>query len=121
MAGTLGALLLYLKEITKGAGLTHLRAPRLLSGRERLGLDEAAVRNLELFRTLSGDPGKATLLGQIDLTSTPMGARLMRDWLARPLVSRPAIEARHGAVDFLVGNLPTRQELAALLGQAGDL
>ena len=121
LLSVMGALLGYLKEMAKEADLSHLSEPRLLSEREALGLDEAAVRNLELFRTLSGEPSKATLLAQIDLTSTPMGARLIRDWLARPLVNRKAIEGRHEAVEFLVGDLLIRQELTKRLSEGGDL
>ncbi|MDR2455736.1 MAG: DNA mismatch repair protein MutS [Deltaproteobacteria bacterium] len=116
-----GALLGYLRETVKDGGLSHLSEPKLLSERTCLGLDEAAVRNLELFKTLSGETSKATVLAQIDMTVTAMGARLLRQWLARPLVDREAIEGRHGAVEFLSSELLARQELTGLLTQGGDL
>ncbi|MDR1545465.1 MAG: DNA mismatch repair protein MutS [Deltaproteobacteria bacterium] len=101
--------------------LGHLAEPRLLSQREFLGLDEAAVRNLELFKSLRDGGPHGTLLSLLDLTVSPMGARLLRQWLARPLMDRARIEERHQAVEELLAAPQTRQELQDLLGRSGDL
>jgi DNA mismatch repair protein MutS len=116
-----GALLTYLRELTRGADLGHLAEPRLLSDQGRLGLDEAAVRNLELFKSLRDGTGRATLLSIIDQTTTAMGARLLRDWLARPLTNASEIGARHGAVEVLASDAAARQTLTGLLAEVGDL
>jgi DNA mismatch repair protein MutS len=117
----LGALLSYVRELTRGATLNHLAPPRVLSDRAALGLDEAAVRNLELIKNSYDGSEKASLLAQIDLTVTAMGARLLRDWLLRPLVDRSKIEARHGAVEVLSSDLLTLTELKSLLSKLPDL
>jgi DNA mismatch repair protein MutS len=121
LAGAAGALFSYVKELTRGAALTHLAAPRLLSDPGFLGLDDTAVRNLELIRSSFDGSEKASLLAQIDLTVTSMGARLLRDWLLRPLRARARIESRHDAVDILSSDLLTLSSLTKLLSDLPDL
>ena len=106
--GAAGALLRYLRELQPG-GIPHLARPVL----ERLGgtmpLDEMTRRNLELVESLRGDASagrggdlSGTLLGVFDRTLTPMGARLLRQWMLAPLVERAAIERRLDAVGAFV-------------------
>jgi DNA mismatch repair protein MutS len=121
MLAAAGAALSYLRRLSGGAGLSHLAAPRLPWETGFMVLDEAATRNLELFRPARDGNARATLIAQIDLTRTPMGARLIRDWLARPLVDRAAIEARHEAVAALAGALLSRRDLEEALAGGGDL
>jgi DNA mismatch repair protein MutS len=64
-------------------------------------LDEMTRRNLELVESMRGAETSGTLLGVLDRTLTPMGARLLRQWLLAPLVNRADIDARLGAVDGL--------------------
>ncbi|MDR1677751.1 MAG: hypothetical protein LBS44_05080, partial [Deltaproteobacteria bacterium] len=116
-----GATLSYLRDLAGGAGLKHLSRPRLLWEQGFMILDEAATRNLELFKPARDGDHKATLIAQIDLTKTPMGARLIRDWLARPLIDRRTIEERLGAVETLTDELLTRQDLKEALSLGGDL
>jgi DNA mismatch repair protein MutS len=117
--GAAGALLEYLRA-TQGALPRHLRRfTRRRAGGE-LVLDAATVRNLELLRDASGDR-RAALATVLDHAVTPMGSRLLRDWLVRPLADAAAIEARLGAVAVLVdepGLLGTTREQ---LRRAGDL
>ncbi|MFN2635473.1 MAG: DNA mismatch repair protein MutS [Gemmatimonadaceae bacterium] len=102
--GAAGALLKYLEEL-QPAGMPHLARPRI----ERLGssmpLDAMTRRNLELVESLRGGEVSGTLLGVLDRTLTPMGARLMRQWLLAPLVTRKQIEARLDAVEGLIDPL----------------
>ncbi len=86
-----------------------------------LALDPPARRNLELFETLFERRRKGSLLGSIDRTLTPMGARLLRDWLAAPLLSLEGISARHDAVGEAVERRSSRQALRGLLERFGDL
>ena len=83
-----------------------------------LAIDEATRRSLELTRTLRDGRREGSLLGVIDRTVTPMGARLLADWLATPLTDVAAINARLDAVAELVARRrrsPTqlREPLAA--------
>ena len=66
-------------------------------------LDAATRRSLELTESLRHGQREGSLLAAIDLTRTPMGARMLRRWLTQPLLDRAAIEARHDAVGWLVG------------------
>ncbi|MDR0622200.1 MAG: DNA mismatch repair protein MutS, partial [Deltaproteobacteria bacterium] len=116
-----GGALTYLKGLNAGKGLRHLSEPRLLWERGFMTLDETASRNLELFKPARDGDAKATLIAQIDRTKTAMGARLLRDWLARPLIDKTAIEARLAAVESLLGDLGLRNALSEKLGRGGDL
>ncbi|MFH1277033.1 MAG: DNA mismatch repair protein MutS [Candidatus Eisenbacteria bacterium] len=115
-----GALFDYLREL----GRTDLRhVDRILPIRtaDHLVLDETTRRNLEIFRPLRERADGSTLLSVIDETATPMGGRLLRDWLIRPLVDPAAIEARLGAVDEGVRRSAWREEAREILGRFGDL
>lgn len=92
----------------------------LYDPRQHLVLDEAAVRNLELVRTLSGER-RGSLLHFVDLTRTAMGARLLRRRLLAPLMDVPSIRRRHDAVEAFVLSEPLRKALRELLQGAGDL
>jgi DNA mismatch repair protein MutS len=85
-----------------------------------LGLDEAAVRNLEIVRTLSGDR-EGSLLALIDETCTSMGARMLRRRLLSPLADVAAIRRRHDAVESLVLDPPLRRSVRESLAKISDL
>ena len=87
---------------------------------EHLVMDESAVRNLELIRTLSGER-RGSLLHLIDVTKTSMGARLLRRRLLAPLTELAAIRRRHDAVEAFVLDEPLRLNVRALLSGIGDL
>jgi DNA mismatch repair protein MutS len=100
--GAAGALLRYLREVQPG-GLPHLARPTIERPGGTMPLDEMTRRNLELVESLRGGEEVAgTLLGVLDRTQTPMGARLLRQWILAPLTSRAGIEARLDAVESLV-------------------
>ena len=86
-----------------------------------LVLDEISLRNLEILRPLRDGATGATLLSVLDRTRTPMGARLMRSWLGRPLLSTERIQARLDAVQEIADEPEIREFLAALLGRVGDV
>jgi DNA mismatch repair protein MutS len=98
--GAAGALLRYLNEL-QPAGMSHLARPKIERQEGILPLDEMTRRNLELVESMRGAETSGTLLGVLDRTLTPMGARLLRQWLLAPLVNRTDIDARLGAVDAL--------------------
>jgi len=115
-----GALVLYLKETLK-AQLGHLRAVRPFRPDQFLVLDEVTRRSLELTRTLRDGGRDGSLLSVIDRTVTPMGARLLSEWLVAPLAERPAAEARLDAVAELHADHRVRSDLRGLLDGVLDL
>lgn len=83
-------------------------------------LDEMTRRNLELVESMRGVETSGTLLRVLDRTLTPMGARLLRQWLLAPLVERTAIEARLGAVGAL-GDTLVRDAMREALDGVRDI
>ncbi len=115
-----GALVQYLQETFK-SDLKHLRAVRPYRQADHLLLDEVTRRSLELTRTLRDGSRDGSLLSALDRTVTPMGARLLHDWLIAPLADRPAVEARLDAVQEFHADHRLRQELRSVLDEATDL
>jgi DNA mismatch repair protein MutS len=115
-----GALLLYLQETLK-ASLAHLTRLRPYSEKRFLYLDEVTRRSLELTRTLRENTRSGSLLAVIDRTMTPMGARLLHDWLLAPLAERAGITARLDAVAELQREHGLRRDLRASLTDVADL
>ena len=115
-----GALLLYLRETLK-ADLGHLTCLRPRAGDRFLFLDEVTRRSLELTRTLRDGGRAGSLLEVLDRTTTPMGARLLQEWIVAPLADRGAIDARLDAVGELKDEHALLQELRGRLSEAFDL
>ncbi|MFA9462064.1 DNA mismatch repair protein MutS [Thiohalorhabdus methylotrophus] len=113
-----GALLIYARETQKGL-LPHLRALVRERTGEAVVMDAATRRNLEIDRTLSGE-GSTHLVGVIDRTVTPMGARLLRHWLNRPLRDIEALRLRHQAVGSLLEG-GRFVEMREVLDRIGDM
>ena len=84
-------------------------------------LDSISQRNLELVEPLFGGAPGATLLSVLDRTVTPMGGRLLRDWILRPLCRVEPILLRQEAVDQLVNDPLTLAELRETLSGVRDL
>lgn len=118
-AGALGCLIWYLGQ-THRAGLDHLRPPVSLDRAATMVVDEATRRNLELLATTRGER-RGSLLSVIDRTTTPMGGRLLREWLLAPLTDVAAIGRRLDAVEAWVRQPARRDELRRRLGGIGDL
>ena len=125
LVGALGALLGYLAEVQPVA-LAALRPPRIERIGEAMALDEMTRRNLELVEPLRSDALRgggraATLIEVIDETLTPMGARMLRRWVLRPLVAIDAIRERQEAVALLFDDVALRRTLRAELKRVRDL
>jgi DNA mismatch repair protein MutS len=115
-----GAALAYLRE-TQGESLAHLtRIQRLVTG-EAMLLDLTAVATLELFETAQERGSKGSLFATLDATVTPMGARLLRQWLLRPLLDCDGIRRRQETVAALVDAPGGRAALRDHLQGVGDL
>jgi DNA mismatch repair protein MutS len=95
-----GALLGYVEE-TQKQRLPHLRAIAFEASDGAIAMNAATRRHLELDTRVDGDT-RTTLLGVLDSTITPMGGRLLRRWLHRPLRDRRVVGERHHAVATLV-------------------
>ena len=117
-----GALAGYLTQ-TQKTDLTHLGPLVVEQPDQRLymELDLTARRNLELTETMRSKDKKGSLLWVLDRTRTPMGHRMIRAWLERPLRSPLAITRRQDGVAALVDNLVAREELSHALRQVPDL
>jgi DNA mismatch repair protein MutS len=114
-----GAILHYLKE-TEPASLALLTSLRHYSLNEFMTLDAPTRRNLELTETLRGEI-KGSLLGVLDDTVTPMGKRLLRQWVSQPLLDLSKIQNRQNGVEFFFSTGMLRAELRALLKPLADL
>ena len=115
-----GALLRYLKEM-QPAGVPQLARPIVERAGGAMPLDEMTRRNLELVESLRGVDTTGTLLAVLDRTMTPMGTRLLRQWLLAPLVDRARIDARLDAVSALVRDAGARDALRAALDGVRDV
>ncbi len=118
--GAAGALLRYLRELQPG-GLPHLARPIVERPGGVMPLDEMTRRNLELVESLRGGELAGTLLSVLDRTVTPMGQRLLRQWLLAPLLEREAIERRLDAVTVLVRDAVGRAALRDALDGVRDV
>ena len=115
-----GALLAYLHE-TQKCDLGHIRRLELLGDDHYMELDYTTRRNLELTENLRSGEKRGSLLWVLDKTKTPMGGRLLRAWVERPLLSPVQIRRRLGAVEELVGDNVLRGELIRCLREIGDM
>ncbi len=100
--------------------LKVLRELQPYAASQYLMLDETTRGNLELLPDHQGNK-RDTLLGVIDNTLTPMGARRLRQWLLYPLMDERIIRERHDGVEELLENFKGRQELRASLKDVQDL
>jgi DNA mismatch repair protein MutS len=106
-----GAVLHYVRTTQKNEAL-HIDSLRFEEHANELELDQVTVRNLELVEPLfAGQDDRATLFHTLDACSTPMGKRILRATILRPLVDGGAIEARYEAVGEAYGDLLRREEM----------
>ncbi len=119
VAASVGAALSYLQQ-TQRQGLAHLQLPVLREMDGWMRIDARSRRNLELHASLSGDP-HGGMIAVLDETRSPMGARLLRQWLDRPLTDPAAIRARQEAVQSLVDDRDTREAVREILREMRDM
>ena len=115
-----GAVLDYLSE-TQKASLDHIASLIPYRSGDTLEIDEATRRSLELTRKIRDGRRDGSLLAVIDRTVTPMGSRLLADWLANPLTNIAAIEARLDAVAELVREETLRRDVREHLRGVYDI
>lgn len=109
---------LYLMQKSRPANIMTLKVYSLL---ETMDLDYATRRNLELVRSLHNGERKDSVLGILDYTRTAVGARLLKNWLEKPLLNEEEIQKRLDATEELVNNTTFRLSLKEQLDPVYDL
>ncbi|MDF2578092.1 MAG: mutS [Chlamydiales bacterium] len=115
-----GALLNYLQEDLR-LSIVHINRLQTYTTAQYLSLDRISQRNLELTESLKDGSKKNTLLEILDYTKTPMGGRLLRNWLKQPLLSVEKIHYRQNCVEALVQDPLLLQHLQSSLDRIRDL
>lgn len=114
-----GAILFYLEQ-NHSNGVCHLCSISRIDESNFVWLDKFTFRNLEIFSPASCADGTA-LIDVIDRCSSPLGARLLRNWLSMPVKDKEEIDRRLSVVDFLTKNSDGRSNIRELISQVGDL
>ncbi|MBE6226740.1 MAG: DNA mismatch repair protein MutS [Bacteroidales bacterium] len=114
-----GAILFYLEQ-NHSNGVCHLCSISRIDEGNFVWLDKFTFRNLEIFSPASCADGTA-LIDVIDRCSSPLGARLLRNWLSMPVKDKEEIDRRLSVVDFLTKNSDGRSNIRELISQVGDL
>jgi DNA mismatch repair protein MutS len=116
-----GALLHYATTILRRS-LTHVQTLRVYQTEAFMVLDETTRRTLELVEPARANaPYETTLLGVLDRTCSPLGARRLRDWILHPLREKQAILARQDAIAFLLKDSFPLKSLCDLLSEIRDM
>jgi DNA mismatch repair protein MutS len=115
-----GAVMHYLQE-TQKTKLIHIKKISRYDTGDYMLLDSATKRNLEIAVSYLGETTYGTLFSVIDKTQTPMGARLLKKWVLRPLKKIEPIRKRLEAVKELYENSNLRKNLFEILGEIGDV
>ena len=111
-----GALMVYLEQ-TQHAGLGNICSLQRIDEGKFVWMDRFTFRNLEIFASNAGKDGVA-LVDVLDRCASPMGARLLREWLAMPIMDRQRLNARYDIVEHFVRD---EEGLATLRGHIGDV
>ena len=114
-----GALLVYLEQ-TQHVGLRNICTIGRIDEAKFVWMDKFTLRNLEVFQSASGADG-VSLVQTLDKCSSPMGARMLRQWLAMPIMDLKELNARYDIVQYFIENPETLQETQIDLGKLGDM
>jgi len=124
LLGPAGAVLRYLQE-TQPTGesrtLRHLRPPCRRQPEDFVTIDSVSLRSLEIERTMRSSKSEGSLLGSLTPPRTPMGKRLLREWLCFPRRDVNVIRARQNAVGAIVEDETLRDALSAALDHVQDV
>ena len=114
-----GATLYYL-EMTQHTALGHIRSIARIDEGEFVWMDRFTFRNLEVFQSLAGAEGRS-LIEAVGRCCTPMGGRLLREWLSMPLKSIEKLNTRYDTVDAFLADGEMRNIVRDELTSVGDL
>ena len=113
-----GALMVYLEQ-TQHSGLGNICSISRIDGDKFVWMDKFTMRNLELFNAAGGEG--VSLVSVIDKCSSPMGARLLRNWLAMPVMDIPELERRYDVVEHFTKSDEDLDKIREYIGGIGDL
>jgi DNA mismatch repair protein MutS len=114
------ALINYLKS-TQMDRLGHITKISQLIQSDNMHLDRSTIYNLELLHSIRFQESQGTLINIIDQTQTALGARLLRQWITKPLINRQLIEDRHKAVYEYINDSQNRENIHEKLKQIFDI
>ena len=115
-----GALARYLKDTQKEFP-SHIREIVTYHCGQFMALDAATASHLELLKTMRGHTASGTLFHVLDQTVTPMGSRLLKNWISYPLIQRKRIRERLSAVAYLKEEAIIRRDLREELKEVYDM
>jgi len=115
-----GILLKYIRSVRRDS-LKNISSFHFVPNEDYLILDRVSFKNLEILKNLQTGNSKGSLFNAIDFTVTPMGRRLLKEWISYPLIEKKRIEQRHEVIEEFSQNLIIRSELRNLLKKMGDL
>ena len=118
--GAAGAIIEYLRE-TQRNSVEHFNSVLPFRQSQFVEIDSATWRSLELSRTIRHGSREGSLLGVIDRCKTPMGSRLLGEWISNPLTELTQIATRHDAVAELVDQAALRNNVREYLNEVFDL
>jgi DNA mismatch repair protein MutS len=113
-----GTILHYLGE-TQHHKLQHITAIQRITQHEHVWMDRFTIKNLELYH--SNNQNAVTLIDVIDKTISPMGGRLLKRWLALPLIDINKINQRHDVVQYLLDDAAILNKIQHQIKRIGDL
>ncbi len=113
-----GAILQYL-DLTHHTEIKHITKIRRIEQEYHVWMDKFTVRNLEILSPVN--EGGTSLIGIIDKTSSPMGARLLKRWLVLPLKNQKAIQNRLDIVEYLINQKEEKSAIEKNIKLIGDL
>jgi len=116
-----GGLLQYLTDTQPTVVHAHLRRPWIRLLEQEMQLDQSTLRNLEILKPASELRRSPTLFTTMDHTFTPMGTRLLRQWIVRPLTQLSVIQGRQDAIKELVNQVGDRMSIRGHLKSIKDL
>ena len=119
-AAAAGSIIAYLRK-SQPSCLKLLTGLSLYSLDDFMVLDASTRRNLELTETLRSSDSRGSLLGTLDRTVSPMGKRLIRQWISKPLTNIAQIETRQNAVEAFVNDGMLRAEVQQKLHDINDI
>lgn len=114
-----GALMVYLEQ-TRHTGLSNICSISRIDEERFVWMDKFTLRNLEVFNSSVGGEG-VSLVSVVDRCSSPMGARLLRNWLAMPVMDIDELESRYDVVEHFAGCPEDLESVQKRIAGMGDL
>jgi len=119
IAKAVAAVLVYVEQTQKGK-LEHVTLPVFHESKQGMCIDMRSRRNLEVYQTMRGER-QGSLMSILDKTATPMGARLLREWVDFPLSDLEEIKSRQQAVQSLMDDGQAREDVRDTLKNIRDM